>query len=242
MKAVGKIANLPAKTREALNRRLNDGQPASVILPWLNALPEVQAVMAERFDGEPVSDQNLSNWRTGGFLKWQADRDEIEGMRELAQLSQEIADAAGLSVIDGTASVAAGLVLKTLRQAHQAATTSPQPADPDADPSQAEALTLNPKLLDGIAKLQAAATMRKKLDLDERKVGQKDRALDLAEAQYQRRYALDFIQHAADEEARKIATGSGTQEHKAAALIKHFFGEMPANIGPVELRQPVPKP
>lgn len=225
MKAVGKIANLPARIREALNRRLHDGQPASVILPWLNAVPEVIDVMKERFDGEPVSDQNLSNWRTGGFLKWQAESAEIEKTKDLAAFSAELAEAAGLGISKAAKALAAGRIMAKL-----------QTAGEDMDLESLLGLTKAAK------DLHAADIAEAGLNLDERKAGQKDKELDLKERQWQVRFVTGFIQWAADEEARKIATGSGTQEHKAAALIKHFFGEMPANIGPAELRQPLPKP
>jgi hypothetical protein len=62
----GKIARLPVAVREELNRRLEDGQTERTILPWLNALPSVQTVLAAQFGAGPVSQQNLSNWRCGG--------------------------------------------------------------------------------------------------------------------------------------------------------------------------------
>lgn len=43
---VGKTARLPALIREQLNRRLHDGQPASLILPWLNSLAPVPEILA----------------------------------------------------------------------------------------------------------------------------------------------------------------------------------------------------
>jgi hypothetical protein len=66
----GKIARLPRSVRDQLNIRLDDGQEADQILPWLNDLPEVRQIIAERFNGAPVSAQNLSAWRQGGFQEW----------------------------------------------------------------------------------------------------------------------------------------------------------------------------
>jgi hypothetical protein len=66
----GKIARLPHDVREALNERLKQGLPASQILPWLNALPEVRAVLEKYFDGSPIIEQNLSRWRHGGYAGW----------------------------------------------------------------------------------------------------------------------------------------------------------------------------
>jgi hypothetical protein len=71
----GKIARLPKLIRDELNRRLDNGADGPELLAWLNALPEVQAVLAEKFAGRPLSKQNLSDWRLGGYAEWAAIRD-----------------------------------------------------------------------------------------------------------------------------------------------------------------------
>ena len=68
----GKIARLPRHIRDQLNQRLDDGEPGNQLVDWLNRLPEVQTILAQQFDGEPISPQNLSRWRQGGFRDWQA--------------------------------------------------------------------------------------------------------------------------------------------------------------------------
>ena len=55
----GKIARLPRALRHELNCRLADNQDGGVTLNWLNALPEVKAVLARDFGGEPIGKQNL---------------------------------------------------------------------------------------------------------------------------------------------------------------------------------------
>src|SRR6266581_1936174 len=66
----GKIALLPHHIREQLNLRLrNNNRPAS-ILAWLNALPETKALLNAEFQGRPLTKQNLSDWRHGGFRDW----------------------------------------------------------------------------------------------------------------------------------------------------------------------------
>ena len=40
------------------------------LFPWLNALPEVQRVLAEKFHGRPLTKHNLSDWRCGGYAEW----------------------------------------------------------------------------------------------------------------------------------------------------------------------------
>ena len=62
----GKIARLPAALKSEVNRRLFDGEGASVILPWLNNQPGAIKVWEAYFEGLPASPQNLSEWRLGG--------------------------------------------------------------------------------------------------------------------------------------------------------------------------------
>jgi hypothetical protein len=67
---IGKIARLPHSIREQLNLKLHDGLPAKSILPWLNSLPETKAILTADFDNRPITKQNLSDWKHGGFRDW----------------------------------------------------------------------------------------------------------------------------------------------------------------------------
>jgi hypothetical protein len=93
----GKIANLPSQIRDELNRRIDDGVPGNELVEWLNSQPEVLKVITERFDGCPISEQNLSEWRKRGHQQWLADRMIID---ELGGLSEN-ADAIGQTGISG---------------------------------------------------------------------------------------------------------------------------------------------
>ena len=84
MKRTGKIARLPRTLRNQLNQRLHNGEPGVDLIQWLNALPEVQAILAEHFNGVPINPQNLSEWNNGGFLDWLATQDLLEAAREFA--------------------------------------------------------------------------------------------------------------------------------------------------------------
>ncbi len=66
----GKIGRLPKAIQEQVNRRLEQGEVARTLVTWLNALPEVQAVLAAEFAGKPIREQNLSEWRKNGYQKW----------------------------------------------------------------------------------------------------------------------------------------------------------------------------
>src|ERR1700679_1421041 len=66
----GKIARLPLEIRDLLNTRLADGEPGNRLVEWLNSNPAVMIVMAEQFAGRPITEQNISEWRTGGYEEW----------------------------------------------------------------------------------------------------------------------------------------------------------------------------
>jgi hypothetical protein len=95
----GKIARLPLHIRTELNRRLQDGEPGIKLLKWLNGLPAVRAALREYFGGVPISIQNLSEWRQGGYQDWvrlEAARDFIDN---LSEQSGELDEAAGGELI-----------------------------------------------------------------------------------------------------------------------------------------------
>jgi len=66
----GKIARLPKKIREELNRRLEEGCTGAKLAEWLNEVPSVKKVLREQFKNQPISEQNLSQWRDGGYEDW----------------------------------------------------------------------------------------------------------------------------------------------------------------------------
>jgi hypothetical protein len=48
---VGKIGRLSKDCREELGRRIEDGYSGRELVDWLNGLPDVQAVLREKFGG-----------------------------------------------------------------------------------------------------------------------------------------------------------------------------------------------
>ncbi len=91
----GKIARLPRLIRNELNQRLDNGQEGKKLVRWLNRLPEVREVMAESFGGKPVTEQNLSDWRAGGFAEWVGRQEFLEQARELADDAEDLRSVAG---------------------------------------------------------------------------------------------------------------------------------------------------
>ena len=91
----GKIARLPLDIREQLNRRLADAEPGKALVEWLNSLPEVQSVMAGAFGGTAVREQNLSEWKQGGYREWQKQQERRELVRQWAEDAKELGSDAG---------------------------------------------------------------------------------------------------------------------------------------------------
>jgi hypothetical protein len=70
MSRTGKLARLPLPVQEQVNRRLQNNESSRPLLAWLNRLPEVRCLLAAQFNSEPITKQNLSRWRHGGFRDW----------------------------------------------------------------------------------------------------------------------------------------------------------------------------
>jgi hypothetical protein len=86
----GKIARLPREVRNQLNRRLQDGEPGTKLVGWLNSSPEVQSVVAAEFASRPVNEQNLSEWKQGGYRDWLLHQDALEQVPPVATEASEL--------------------------------------------------------------------------------------------------------------------------------------------------------
>ncbi|HWB06268.1 MAG TPA: hypothetical protein VG796_24810 [Verrucomicrobiales bacterium] len=105
MSRIGKIASLPRPFREELNHRMDRNVPARILAERLNSLPEVQALLRDSFDGNPINEQNLCNWRQGGFQEWQTRREFLERLQLFSESAADIESAAS-----GMADYAASLL------------------------------------------------------------------------------------------------------------------------------------
>src|SRR3954470_6686801 len=160
----GKVAACPLVIRDELNRRLLEGDGGVQLLKWLNAQPEVQRVLAARFDGVPITKDNLTAWRDGGFTEWFERREKLEHVQSFAEYAKEMGKAAGGGLMDGCGTILGGKILDLL-------------AKPE----------LEAKELAEVAK--ALATLQK-AELEVRKAQQRDRLLDLRAQQTAQRDRL----------------------------------------------------
>jgi hypothetical protein len=105
----GKIARLPRPLRDELNQRLARNEDGATLLDWLNAAPGVKDLLARDFAGEPVGQQNLHEWRQGGFVEWQSRQDLLA---EAADLSDANGEWDALAANDFTERLAAVVVVR----------------------------------------------------------------------------------------------------------------------------------
>jgi hypothetical protein len=96
----GKIARLPREVRDQLNCRLHDGELQSRLVDWLNSLPEVQAVLKADFEDRPISEQNLSEWKQGGYRDWVLQQEALDLVRHMDADADELNQASKIRLTD----------------------------------------------------------------------------------------------------------------------------------------------
>ena len=101
MARTGKIARLPFTVRNLLNEKLRDGEQGTKLVAWLNGLPTVLKVLAAEFEGRPINEQNLTEWRQGGYEDWLRHQETWRWVSELAEQAAQLEEEAGdFSVAD----------------------------------------------------------------------------------------------------------------------------------------------
>jgi hypothetical protein len=114
----GKIARLPRDIRQQLNHRLEDGESAQKLIAWLNETPAVQERLARYYEGRPITEQNLSDWKQGGFLDWQRHQESRAVLREFLSEAEELGEEAGEELLmDRMVNQVAVVLLRHFREA-----------------------------------------------------------------------------------------------------------------------------
>lgn len=209
MARVGKIARLPKTVREELNRKLDDGRPGPELLPWLNGLPEVQSILSAEFSGAPISAQNLSDWRHGGYEDWCRSQDRFAGTKLLAERAREFAATAGGSLSEASAQILSGKILNVLEGL-----------------AEAEDLEALSSLVKPVATLRRGDIERQRADQDRQRLAQKDEEIRLAKQKYQDATCERYLDEAKRAEAERIAGSDLSHAEKIAALRQTFFADI----------------
>jgi hypothetical protein len=112
----GKIARLPLTVRHELNQRLLEGEQGKEVVEWLNGRPQVQAMLQAKFNGSPISEMNLSRWKNGGYLAWEAGERMAESVGNFLEGTQALQSAAKSGLNDRMAlTLAATLANQIIR-------------------------------------------------------------------------------------------------------------------------------
>jgi hypothetical protein len=112
----GKIARLPQPIREQINRRLRNGEEGKQIVEWLNGLPDARTVLEAEFEGQPINENNVSNWKLGGIRDWELQEEALEAVRRLGANAAELAQAAGSQLADQLAICLTARIAVALQQ------------------------------------------------------------------------------------------------------------------------------
>lgn len=234
MARVGKIARLPEAVREELNKRLRGGQLGPQVLPWLNGLSEVRAVLQEFFSGQNINAQNLSDWRNGGYREWEEKGDRryqrLERIKELSAMSMKLAQANGGNLSEGAASILGGSILEVLEQLEDFRNAIPRTDEGStAEAIGAEKIKAMAESIDAltnaVARIRRGDHDKEVLRQNDLKLKQKDEELALAREKFQRDTAALFIKWCEDKRALEAATGGGDNSEKIERLGQLMFGE-----------------
>jgi hypothetical protein len=226
----GKIARLPLRIRDEVSERLRDGQGGTQILLWLNSLTAVKESLKANFNGEPINDENLSAWRSGGFQDWMKDQLEVEKITKIGEFSVRIAQASGGNMSEGLLAILAGKIQTAIETLAE---------EPELDEKGNPTGYQLGDLVDSLAKVRSLELDTQKTRLKEIEVSHKGEVIALEKTKFQRQTCELFLKWFDDKRAREIAEGSATKETKVAEMIQLWFGQMPEGIGP-DLGTPEP--
>jgi len=86
----GKIARLPKAMRDVVNLMLRDGATSAAII---KALEQAKGNGATAADGLPIeipNEQNLTNWKDGGYQDWLLEQQRLDDMKFKREMALEI--------------------------------------------------------------------------------------------------------------------------------------------------------
>jgi hypothetical protein len=211
MTRTGKIARLPSSIRELLNRRLRNGEQGVKVMKWLNGLPKVQEVLAEEFGGRPISEQNISEWKLGGFEDWLRHQETRSWVRALADESADLEEDAGdFSVSDW---LSAPLAVALGRWIHEIAAEAPN------DPAQRKMLLVVARELAELRRSDHGAERlridRERWEAEQQEKTRKEMEKLRGQAEGAKAYLQFFVADVKRQYKDKVAAGPLSPEEEA---------------------------
>ncbi len=126
MTRTGKIARLPVEIRHQLNRRLQDGKPGKQLVVWLNSLPVVREALKVEFGARPITEQNLSEWKLGGYRDWERHEESCALVERLTDEAGDLKVAANDGAVSDRLATVVAAELAALTRLMLAETTDPK--------------------------------------------------------------------------------------------------------------------
>jgi len=216
----GKIARLPNDLREQVNQRLFDGQPASVILPWLNDLAPVKQILTAQFSGAAINGPNLTHWRQTGYQRWLLEKQQMISIQHRSQYAAGITSADAGHLAPAAAAIASNKILELLE------ITDPAKADPNHLVKCAFAASV----------LLEKEQNNTRIRIAHQRLRQRDMALLLKRDKQQRDTVAIARRVLGDARAAAIENSSWSDAEKIEALGIHLFSNLwePRPIPPSE--------
>lgn len=126
----GKIARLPQVIRQRLNERLADGEPQQLLVAWLNEHAVVRERLERFHGGRLITEQNLSDWKAGGFRDWERHQESRGMLREFLNEAEELS--AELDEGDLLEKATASVALALMQLMRDAMAGNPRPEERQA--------------------------------------------------------------------------------------------------------------
>ncbi|MFP4157995.1 MAG: hypothetical protein ACLFU4_10295 [Opitutales bacterium] len=209
---------MPAHIRAEVNQRIHAGDRANDIIAWLHEQPEVLEILDRHYGEEPVSSQNISNWKNSeeGYLKYLHRKERVANIKQLTNYSLELADQ-GRDLFAASSSIVGGQLLEVFESVDVDMQKALIKEDPKAMIDFIGALT----------SLQKQSVSAAKLKHAERRLQQMEERLDLEIKKFQRNTAEQFLKWYEDKQAKEIAAGAEGKDVKMDQLVQLFFGSPP---------------
>lgn len=195
-----KIGRLPFAIRNAVAKMLRDGATARQVCEFVNASADFSALRRET-GCAPLNAQNVTDWRSGGYIAWCREQQRAERLRALAESAYHIAEATGGSPAGVGSSILAGRLVDMLE---------------NADDSSAL------ELAGALVNLRRGENEAARLELDRRRADLQRESLELERDKYRRQTCELFLKWYSDRKAVLIADGPGTNEEKVKALLAYM--------------------
>ena len=90
MARTGKIARLPKTLRDQVNAALRDGATASRVIELLTAAKAGGATNGDGSEIDLPNDQNITNWREGGYAEWCKEQERLDDMRIKREFAMDV--------------------------------------------------------------------------------------------------------------------------------------------------------